>query len=75
MSEPVQPDYTCQETAAIIRMSEKWLRNQIKAGLVEHERRGHKIFFTPTQLEKLRGSFTVEPRAQSITTGRKRKAV
>jgi hypothetical protein len=69
-----QPDLTLNEAADVIRMSERWLRQQIKDGLVECERRGHKIFFTPSQVEKLRHSFTVRPAAQSITTGRKRKA-
>ena len=67
-------DLTLVEAAAVIRMSERWLRGQIKDGLVEHERRGHKIFFTPAQVDKLRTSNTVTPVAQSITTGRKRKA-
>lgn len=68
------PDLTLKETANVIRMSERWLRQQISDGLVECERRGHKIFFTPSQVEKLRHSFTVRPAARSITTGRKRKA-
>ena len=74
MSIDQQPDLTLNEAADVIRMSERWLRQQIKDGLVECERRGHKIFFTPGQMDKLRHSFTVHPAAQSITTGRKRKA-
>lgn len=69
-----QPDLNLKETAAVIRMSERWLRQQIADGLVECERRGHKIFFNPAQVEKLRQSFTVRPAAQSITTGRKKRS-
>jgi hypothetical protein len=68
-----EPDLNLNEAAAVIRMSERWLREQIKNGLVECERRGHKIFFTPSQVEKLRHSFTQRPAAVSITTGRKRR--
>lgn len=69
-----QPDLTLKEAAGVIRMSDRWLRQQIADGLVECERRGHKIFFTPSQVEKLRHSFTQRTATQSITTGRKRKA-
>lgn len=69
-----QPDLTLKETAAVIRMSERWLRQQIKDGVVECEKRGHKIFFNPAQVEKLRQSFTKNATPLSITTGRKRSA-
>lgn len=69
-----QPDLTVKEAAAVIRMSERWLRQQIADGVVECERRGHKLFFNPAQVEKLRRSFTKNATPTSITTGRKRKA-
>jgi hypothetical protein len=69
-----KPDLTLKETADVIRMSERWLRQQIADGVVECERRGHKIFFNPAQVEKLRKSFTTNAVPTSITTGRKRKA-
>lgn len=74
-------DFTIVEAAKAIRMSDKWVRQQIKRGekgegpFVEHTKRGHKILFTEDQLEKLRRLHAKEPAAPaSITTGRKRRS-
>jgi hypothetical protein len=81
--EPVK-DHTLEEAAAAIRMSSRWLRQQIRNGedaekadapFIEHTKRGHKILFTDDQLEKLRGLHAKAPAAaESITTGRKRRS-
>jgi hypothetical protein len=81
MSTP-EKDYTLKEAALAIRMSDRWLREQIKVGekgdgpFVEHTKRGHKILFTEDQLEKLRRLHAKAPAvtAESITTGKKRRA-
>lgn len=74
-------DYTLTETAEALQVSPKWIRNRIKAGtegtgpFVEHIRRGHKIMFTSEQVEKLRMSGAqTPPVAESITTGRRKRA-
>lgn len=67
------PNYTLAEVAEALGMSERWVRNQIKAG-AEHIRFGHKIKFTAEQVEKLRSEHTRQPAPPRITTGRKRRA-
>lgn len=78
-----EADYTLSETAEALKVSTRWIRDRIKAGMdtssdapfVEHIRRGNKIMFTAEQVEKLRHSDTqAAPVVESITTGRKRKA-
>lgn len=80
MTEPGK-DYTLKEAAAAIRMSDRWLRQQIKDGedpekdapFIEHTKRGHKLLFTEDQLESLRELHAKKPAAvvaESITTGR-----
>lgn len=73
-------DATLKEAADAIRMSDRWLRQRIKDGekgdgpFIEHTKRGHKILFTPDQLENLRTLHAQKPAApESITTGKKRK--
>jgi hypothetical protein len=83
MPEPMQPepDYTLEEVAQTLRMSTRWVREQIKAGergegpVIEHVRRGHKIRFTAQQLEKFRGAHTHAPAISTqVTTGKKRRS-
>lgn len=77
-----EQDYTLTETADILKMSPRWIRNRIKAGedgtgpFVEHIRRGRKILFTAAMVEQLRMADAQTPAPQvveSITTGRKRR--
>lgn len=77
--ESADRDHTLSETAAILRVSTRWIRDRIKDGkegtrpFVEHTRRGNKIMFTPAQLEKLRvADAETPPVVESITTGRRR---
>lgn len=70
---PLEEDYTLEEVAAALRMSTRWVRDRIKDG-AEHTRRGHKIMFTAEQVESLRASDARVPAAESITTGRKKRA-
>jgi biotin operon repressor len=72
-------DYSLEEVAAALGMSERWVRNLIAAGkenkgpVIEHIRRGHKIKFTEDQYLKLRAHGSVKPdAAESITTGPKK---
>lgn len=76
-------DHTLKEAAAAIRMSDRWLRQQIKDGenpdksapFIEHTKRGHKILFTDDQLQALRTLHAQKPAVvESITTGRKRRS-
>jgi hypothetical protein len=68
----LEKDFTLQEVADALGMSERWLRQQVKAGAV-HNRYGHKIRFTTDQVEKLRGRYVQAPAVEeSVTTGRKR---
>lgn len=71
---PLRPDYSLKEVAIALGMSEKWVRNQIKAG-AEHLRYGHKIKFTAEQVDQLRSRHVAvtNPQPKSITTGRKRR--
>lgn len=74
MSDPttLRPDHTLDEVAKSLRMSTRWVREQIKNG-AEHTRRGHKIMFTDEQVEKLRAAHAAVPSAAPITTGRKKR--
>lgn len=65
-------DLTLAEAADSLRMSTRWLRDKIKADKLEHQKYGHKILFTPAQVEAIRARYTAQPAEQSITTGRKR---
>ena len=68
----LEPDYSLAEVAKALGMSERWVRARLKDG-AEHQRYGHKIRFTPAQVEALRASHTKQPAPTSITTGRKRR--
>lgn len=79
----IESDYTLNETARLLRVSPRWIRDRIKAGedpnsdkpFVEHIRRGHKIMFTAAQVEALRmAGAQTPPVVESITTGRKRRS-
>lgn len=78
-----EQDHTLAETAEVLRISTKTLRKRIKEGadpasskpFVEHIRRGNKILFTTAQVEALRmADAETAPVAESITTGRKKRA-
>lgn len=73
MSIELDQDYSLRQVADALGMSERWVRARIKEG-AEHQRYGHKIRFTPLQVEQLRAQHTKQPAAQSITTGRKKRA-
>lgn len=79
MSE-LEKDFTIGEVAEAIGMSPRWIRDRISDGEhgrgpeVEHIRYGHKIRFTPEQVEKLRAAHTKAPASASMTTGRKRRS-
>lgn len=68
----LEVDYTPGEVAQALRKSERWLRNRIRAGEVEHTRRGNKITFTKAQVDRLRAEGAVTPTTAPVTTGRKR---
>lgn len=70
----LDPDYTLDEVAGALGMSTRWLRGRIKADKLEHQKYGHKIKFTPDQVQAIRERYAAAPVAQSITTGRKRPA-
>jgi hypothetical protein len=68
----LEQDYTLDEVAAAVRMSTRWVRDQISAG-AEHTRRGNKIRFTAQQVEALRARHAQQPvTSKRITTGRRR---
>lgn len=69
----LEPEYTYEEVAEFLRMSPRWVRARVKEG-AEHQRYGHKVRFTESQVEKLRASHVKQPVVQSVTTGRKRKS-
>lgn len=69
----LEPDYTIDEVAEALRMSERWIRRQVANG-AEHQRYGHIIRFTEAQVTALRASMTKSPTPTQITTGRKKKA-
>lgn len=63
--------YTLAETAEHFRKSTRWVRDKCKDG-AEHIRLGREIRFTREQIASLEASLTVNTRAESITTGRKK---
>lgn len=67
----LEPDYSMDEVAAALGMSPRWVRARVAEG-AEHQRYGHKIRFTETQVEKLRASHVKQPAAKSVTTGRRK---
>lgn len=69
----IQTDYTLDEVASALGMSTRWVRQRIREG-AEHQRYGHKIRFTPEQVDRLKSQFTANQTPQSITTGRKKKS-
>lgn len=70
---PLVQDYSLGEVAAALGMSTRWVRDRISKDGAEHQRYGHKIRFTPEQVEKLRASHVGTPKLKSVTTGSKRK--
>lgn len=73
----LQPDYSLKEVAAALGMSERWVRDRCNIDNAEHIRYGHKIRFTPEQVEKLRAAHTQAPAnvaPQGVTTGRRKRA-
>lgn len=75
----LEPDYSLQEVAKAIGMSTRWIRDRVndKDEPAEHLRYGHKIRFTAAQVEKLRAAHVKAPAPviESITTGKKRRAL
>ena len=71
---PLTPDYSLSEVAEALGMSARWVRAKVADGAM-HQRYGHKIRFTPEQVEALRAQFvhTTKPGADRVTTGRKRR--
>lgn len=77
----LEPEYKLTEIAEAVRMSTRWVRDQIKAGTegtgpyIEHQRKGKKITMTAAQVDKLRAIHTQAPPVeQSITTGRRKRS-
>lgn len=67
--------YTLKEIAAKMRMSERWVRGELKSGLIEHSRPGNRIRMNDEQIEKFKAAYEVPVApARSITTGKKRRA-
>lgn len=69
----LQTDYTLAEVADALKMSPRWLRQQIAAGAA-HQRYGNRIRFTPEQVEELRGKLAAVPVEAGVTTRRTRRA-
>lgn len=69
MSNELTTDFDLEQVAAALKMSPRWVRQQVSNGAV-HMRYGHKIRFTAEQVEMLRASCTKQPVEASITTGR-----
>lgn len=74
MTETITPDLSLQEVADVLGMSPRWVRDRIRLDGAEHQRYGHKIRFTPEQVDKLRAAHVKVPVGQSITTGRKKRS-
>lgn len=70
---PLPTDYTLEQVADALGMSERWVRDRIRIDGAEHQRYGHKIRFTPAQVESLRAAHSTAPVQESITTGRKKR--
>jgi hypothetical protein len=73
MSDDLTPDYDLEQVAAALGMSVRWVRARVSEG-AEHQRYGHKIRFTPEQVDRLRAQFATTQAPQSVTTGRKRRS-
>lgn len=65
----LEVDYSLQEVAEALKMSERWVRDRIRLDKAEHQRYGHVIRFTEEQVAKLRRSHIKAPVVESITTG------
>lgn len=73
MTDELATDYDLEQVAKALKMSPRWVRQQVKDGAV-HMRFGHKIRFTAEQVEMLRASCTTKAIPKSVTTGRKKSA-
>lgn len=71
----VQSDYTLAETASILRVSTRWVRDAVKAHGVEHQRYGRKYTFTAVQIDALRALQTRTKRNEPVTTGPAKKRI
>ncbi len=71
---PLPTDYTLEEVAQALGMSSRWVRDRIRLDGAAHQRYGHKIRFTPEQVEALRRQHATTPVKQSVTTGRKKRS-
>jgi predicted DNA-binding protein YlxM (UPF0122 family) len=71
---PLPTDYTLEEVAEALGMSSRWVRDRIRLDGAVHQRYGHKIRFTPAQVDALRAAHAQAPVEQSVTTGRKKRA-
>lgn len=71
MTNELAEDYDLVQVAKALKMSERWVRQQVANGAV-HMRFGHKIRFTAEQVEMLRASCVrrADVVVESITTGR-----
>lgn len=68
----LEPDHSLAEVATALGMSTRWVRQRIADG-AEHQRYGHKIRFTPAQVQALRESHAANTQpANVVTTGKKR---
>lgn len=67
-------DYTLDEVADALGMSTSWLRRKVKSDLLEHQKYGHKIKFTPAQVDAIRARYSAQPEVEPITTGRKKRS-
>lgn len=72
LPDDLDPDFTLKQVASAIGMSERWIRQRIAEGAA-HQRYGHKIRFTPAQVQALRESHAANTApANVVTTGKKR---
>lgn len=72
MTNELAKDYTLNDVAKALGMSERWVRSKLPQ--VEHTRYGHKVRFTTEQFEAFKAQFVEKPVAKSVTTGRKKSA-
>ena len=71
----LDPDYSLDEVATALGMSDRWVRDRIKYDNAEHIRYGHKIRFTAAQVDKLRANHTkgdLPAVGEVVTTGKKK---
>ena len=68
----LDPDYTLEQVAEALQMSERWVRDRIREG-APHQRYGNKIRFTAAQVEQLRAGHPTSAAPTAITTGRRRR--